>query len=296
MVNVILWVMLALIWSSSFAAIKFGIDTIDPMMLVAGRMIIGATIMLAVLRFRGMALSKDWRTWAAYTFAGLMGNTIPFLLIAYGEKHVDSGLAAILMGISPVATVLMAGVFLPDEGLNSRSMIGVFIGVVGLVLLVGPEALSNIGKHVIGQFTILSAAICYSATTIFIKRNSTRSPVEMVAGSMLVGAICITLVVLFFGDPWHATAPSTSSVLAVIYLGIFPTALATLAYFFLVPRIGANRMSQVNFAVPISGALIGVVFLGETIDASVVVALGIIVIAIYLVTSKGRAGQLSPKR
>ena len=288
MINVALWLVLALMWSSSFAAIKVAVETIDPMPLVATRMTIGACVMMAVLKLRGLSLSGDRQAWFSYTVTGLLGSVIPFLLISYGETHVDSGLAAILMGISPVWTVLMAHLFLSDESMTMRSAIGVCLGVSGVVLLVGPDALSEIGNHVIGQLCILLAAICYSTNTIFIKSRAKRPPMEMAAGSMLVGAICIIVLTLVFGEPASIEIPATPSLFAAVYLGLFPTALATLIYFYLVPHLGANRMSQVNFAVPVAGALIGVVALGETIEPSTGIALAVIMTAIYLVTSRKR--------
>lgn len=215
---------------------------------------------------------------------GRKRNSVP--VDSYGENHVDSSLAAILMGISPVATVLFAHIMLPDESLNAQSVIGVCIGLVGVALLVGPDALLDLGRELIAQFAIILAAICYSISTIYIKRKATRPPLEMAAGSMLVGAISITFATLAFGEPSKIMMPSSGSLMAVLYLGIFPTALATLIYFFLVPRLGANRMSQVNFAVPVGGALIGVTLLNETLSLSTTIALAIIMVAIYLVTSK----------
>lgn len=288
MLNITLWLLLALMWSSSYAAIKLGVDTIASMPLVAGRMIIGASIMLLVLKFRGMSLSKEKDAWISYAFTGLVGSVIPFLLITYGEHHVESGLAAILMGISPVATVLLAHVVLSDENLTTRSVVGVFVGLSGLVLLVGLDALTSIGGHVLAQLAIIAAAICYSISTIYIKRKATRPPLEMAAGSMLVGAVCIVTATIIFGNPAPMVMPSAGSMMAVLYLGVFPTALATLIYFFLVPRLGANRMSQVNFAVPIGGALIGIFLLDEIITPENALALTVIMIAIYLVTSKAK--------
>ena len=291
MLNAALWIILALMWSSSFAAIKVGIETIDSMPLVAGRMIIGAAVMLTVLKLRGMSLAWGRKAWSDYLFTGLVGGVIPFLLITSGEHHVDSGLAAILMGISPVSTVLLAHYVLNDEYMTPKSLIGVGLGVSGVALLVGPDALSELGNHVIGQVSILIAAICYSTSTIYIKRKSTRPAMEMAAGSMLVGAVCIAVATLVIGQPARIEMPSAQSLIAVIYLGIFPTALATLFYFYLVPRLGANRMSQVNFVVPIAGALIGVVLMGEALTPSTIAALAVIMVAIYLVSAKRKTAQ-----
>jgi len=292
MINVVLWLALALMWSSSYAAIKLGVQTIGPMPLVAGRMIIGACIMLAVLRLRGMSLSRDAHAWGVYGLTGLLGSVIPFLLISFGEHHVDSSLAALLMGIAPVATVLMAHLLLSGERLTTRSAAGIVIGVAGLVMLIGPGALSGLGDHLLGQIAIMLAALCYAVSTIYVKAKVKRPPLEMAAGSMLVGAICITAATILVGEPATIAVPSVKSAAAVIYLGVFSTALATLIYFHLIPRLGANRMSQINFAVPVGGALIGVLLLGETIAPSKIMALAVITVAIYLVTTRARSHRV----
>lgn len=290
MANIILWLVLASIWSSAFGVIKLGVATIDPMPLVAGRMLIGASILFLVLKLRGMSLARDRQAWTNYVVTGLAGNVIPFLLISYGEISVDSGLAAILIGMGPVVTVLLAHFFLTDEPLSIRGAAGIIIGVVGLIVLVGPDALSDLGGQLIGQLAILGAATSYAISTIYVKARATRPPLEMAAGAMLVGAFSITVATLLFGEVSGIDTPSTGSLVALVYLGIVPTALATLIYFFLVPRIGATRMSQVNFAVPIGGVLIGVFFLGEELAASTLIALPIIIVAVYLVSS-GRKGR-----
>jgi drug/metabolite transporter (DMT)-like permease len=286
--NIILWLLLALIWSSSYAAIKFGIETIEPMALVSGRMLVGTAIMLIILKLRSGSLSGKIGDWRTFFISGMTGNIIPFLLISYGETNVGSGLAAIFMGITPVATVLIAPLFLPDEKLTAASIAGICLGAAGLVILVGPGALSGIGDHVIGQISIIGAALCCAFTTIYVRKYATRPPLEMATGSMLTGTIVIVIATLVFESPVQFSQPSTSSFVALVYLGIFPTACATLIYFYLVPRLGASRMSQVNFFVPVAGVFIGFFLLGEPMNPSTGIALITIIIAIYFVTSKKR--------
>lgn len=281
----LLWLILAIIWSSSYAAIKLGIASISPLNLVAGRMLLGAVIMLLILRWRGQALSLSKQVWITYGVTGLLGNVIPFFLISYGEAHVESALAAIFMGLAPVVTVLLAHIILPDEPLNARSAVGVAIGFIGLIVLVRPSAFDSFGSHLGGQLAILGAALCYATTTLYSKRYAKRPPLEMAAGSMFVGAAAVTFVATLLFDPSSLQAMTGTSLAAMLYLGAFPTALATLIYFYLIPKLGAARLSQVNFAVPLGGALIGVLFLNETLVPSVGVAMIIIVAAVYLVTS-----------
>ncbi|MGJ8527619.1 DMT family transporter [Maritalea sp.] len=287
MINILLWLLLAAVWSSSYAFIKIGVATIDPMLLVFGRMAIGALLLLGVLAFMRKSLSKDLQSWKLYAVTGILGNALPFFLISFGELNVDSSLAAILMGGAPIVTVVLAHFVLPGEELTSRSSWGVVVGFSGVIALFGFGALSAIGSHIMGQLALVGAAVCYAANTIIVKRSPKKPPLEMAAGSMLVGAACIGIASLVFVDFGTLASPNTESLVALVYLGVFPTAMAALIYFFLIVRLDARHMSQINFAVPVGGALIGVLWLGEPFGPTRIFALLIIVSAIILVSSKG---------
>nr|WP_319385481.1 DMT family transporter [uncultured Roseibium sp.] len=288
--DIALWLVLALLWSTSYTAIKVGVQTLDPVVLVAGRLVIGALALFAVLKLRRMALSGRLEDWKHYAVSGLLGSAIPFLLISYGEQTVDSALASILMGIAPVTTVFMASFVFSDEYLTPRIVLGLLFGIAGVTLLVGPEALKDLGGDLTAQLSILAAALCYGVTTIYVRRFVKRPPLEMAAGSTIFAALAMGIMAALSGSS-GAIDTSAASLGIVVYLGLFSTAMATLIYFQLVPRLGATRMSQVNFAVPVGGALIGATVLSESLATHQVAALGVIMVAIFLVTKKRR-----PKR
>ena len=288
MKNVILWTLLALIWSSSYLAIKLGVETISPLSLVALRMLIGTTIILIILRYKSLSLPTDMKSWVVLFVSGIMGSIVPFSLITFGEQHVESGLAALLMGIAPVVTVLLAPLVHRDERLTLPAVLGITIGMTGLIILVGPGALKGFGLHVTGQTAILGAALCYAFTTLYVRKYASLPALVMAAGSMLIGTLVICTFALIFENPLEASVPSSQSLVAVIYLGIFPTALATLIYFYLIPRLGAARMSQVNFVVPVAGTFLGILFLDEAFSTEAFMALIMILAAVYLVSRPAR--------
>lgn len=289
MKDAILWTVLALVWGSSYLAIKLGIESFSPLALVALRMLIGTSILLIVLYFRSQALPGDIRSWSILLVSGLIGNIVPFTLIGFGELHVESGIAALLMGIAPVVTVLLAPLIHPDESLTIRSIIGIVIGLLGLVVLIGPDVAGGLGAHVLAEAAILGAALCYAFTTLFARRYANLPALVMAAGSMLVGTVVAVVASLVLEAPFHVSTPSAGAMMAALYLGLFPTALATLIYFHLVHRIGAARLSQINFVVPVAGAFMGMVFLNEALGANAHVALSLILVAVYFATGKKRA-------
>ena len=286
MKNILLWILLATIWGSSYLAIKIGVESIDPLSLVAMRMMIGTIILLVILRAQSLSLPRDLASWGVLTVSGLFGSIIPFSLISFGELHVESGLAALLMGISPVVTILLAPLAHKDEKLTKRSLIGIGFGILGLLVLFGPAALNGFGSHIMGQLAVLGAALCYAFTTLYVRKYANLPAVTMSAGSMLIGTIIIVIAAFIIDAPLSSDLPSFNSLSAAIYLGIFPTALATWIYFYLVPQLGAARMSQINFMVPVVGALLGIVFLNEALGFNALIALLLILTAIYFVSFK----------
>ncbi|MGR3599072.1 MAG: DMT family transporter [Heliomarina sp.] len=286
--NITLWFLLAAMWSSSYAVIKIGVSNLDPSVLVLGRLFVGSVVIYAVLKLRKMVLSTDIRDWVSYTITGLLGSALPFLLITFGEQTVDSALASILIGVAPMATLLLAAAIVPEETLTLRTTLGVLGGLCGVVILVGPTALAGIGEHLIGQLAIVGATLCYAASTVYIRRFVKRPALEMATGSMIVGTLFVTGIVILSDADIGAIEPTIGSLGAILYLGLFSTACANLIYFFLVPRLGATRMSQVNFAVPVGGALLGVLLLNEAMTFQRFAALAIIIASVYLGTTNGR--------
>lgn len=287
--DISLWFLLAAMWSSSYAVIKIGLDTIDPSVLVLGRLLIGSVTICAVLKARGMALSREIRHWISYAVTGLLGSALPFILITWGELSVDSALASILIGTVPVVTLLLASWLVPDEVLTPRIVAGVLGGLGGIALLVGPAALLGLGAQLKGQIAIIGATICYATSTVYIRRFVSHPALEMAAGSMIVGTLFMACVVVVSGTDVTRIEPSFASLGAIVYLGLFSTASANLIYFHLVPRLGATRMAQVNFAIPVGGAVLGVLVLGEAMTAQRLAALAIIVGSVWLGTGAKRA-------
>lgn len=288
MTQLLLWLTLAVFWSGSYAAVKIGLVDFGPLTIVAVRMLIGAVLLYLVLRLRKGRLRIDGQALFAYGISAAFGNVFPFLLIGFGELHVDSGLAALLMGVAPIATVFLAPLILPDERLTSRAVLGVLFGIAGLVVLVGVTALAGLGADVTGQLAILGAALCYAGTTLYVRRFVSLPPLQMATGALTFGAVPACIGAVVFEAPLSGTVPGEAAILALFYLGICSTAIATLIYFHLVPLLGAGRMQQINFLVPALGTFFGVALLGEPLEGKSLVALALISVAVYLVSTARR--------
>ena len=281
---------LATLWSTSFVFIKIGVQSVGPMTLTSARLGIAAAILYAGLRLRGHRLPRDRRSWAVFAVIGLLGNTLPFTLISWGEIHIDSGLAAVLMGIMPIITAMLAHIFIREEPFTRRVGIGIFLGFGSVATLLGPQALAGLTAPILAQLAVLLSAVCYGASATFIRyfAEPTNWP-SLASGAMLAAFTFSLPLTIFLETPW-TLQPESAAIVAMLYLGIGSTAVANLIFFYLIPRLGANRSAQVNYFVPVLGALWGVIFLREQLSGRLLLALALILIAVAVVQPQKQRG------
>jgi drug/metabolite transporter (DMT)-like permease len=291
-----LWTLLTILWGGSFLAIGIGVETLDPLTLVAGRMLIAALVLVSIVYLSGNTLRLGARGWSIAAVAGLTGNIIPFLLISYAELEVNSGTAALIMGITPIVTLAVAPLIHPDETLGRLKVLGAATGFAGIAILVGPAALNGTSGYLVPKLALVGAALCYSFTTLFSRRFPFPNSLQLAAAAVLVGALTSTTIALFGFQHVGRFEWSYSGALTVLYLGLGPTALATLVYFYLVPRIGAGRLSQVNYVVPILGTLLGMTFLNERPDWNTWIAIPVILFGVFLVSRNSSGKQASKSK
>lgn len=273
---------LALIWSASFLLIKISVGSIGPATLAALRLCIAAAVLggwLALQR-RGLPLHK--RALLLYSVVGVPGNALPFALIGWGELHISSAQAAILMGVMPVATFLLAHWFLPSEPMRYVRALGIGLGFCGLFVLVGGSALDGLDGHALGQIAVFAAAICYGGTSVFVRAQPAFQPMQMATGALIAGALVSVPAAFWLEDP-TAMTPTVAALWSALALGVVSTAAAMLLYFRVIGALGAVAFSQLNYLVPVLGGLWGVWLLGETLQLRAFIALALVLIGVYLV-------------
>jgi drug/metabolite transporter (DMT)-like permease len=289
--ELILLGILATLWGASYSFIKVGVETIPPVTLIAARTLIAGSILLLVMRLRGIALPKDRGVWLSFLVQACLNSVVPFTLIAWGEKTVDAGLATILNSTSPIFTFLLAILLVRHEAVTIRKLLGVVAGMTGICMIVGLEAFEGFGTALIAQLAIVAATVCYAGAAIFGRRFKGLDPIVPAAGSMLCGTAILIPASLAIDRPWLLT-PSTESLLALLALSVFSTALAFTIYFRLIHTLGSvGTTSQAYLRVPI-GVAIGVVFLGETLASTAWLGLGCVVLGVAAMTIPPRKPAL----
>jgi drug/metabolite transporter (DMT)-like permease len=255
---------LATLWGASYTFIKVGVATIPPVTLIAARTLIAGFLLLAVLHLRGLRMPTGRAIWRRFLFQACLNSVVPFTLIAWAERSVDAGLATILNSTSPIFTFLLTLAMVRHEAVTARKLFGVVAGMMGICLIIGVQVLDGLGHELVAQLAIVAATICYAGAAIFGRSFKGLDPIMPAAGSMLCGAAILIPASLVFDRPW-LLAPSADSVLALLGLSVFSTALAFTIYFRLIHTLGSvGTTAQAYLRVPI-GVAIGVYFLGETL-------------------------------
>jgi drug/metabolite transporter (DMT)-like permease len=278
---------LATLWGASYTLIKIGVATIPPITFIAARTLIAGAILLAILRMRGMKLPKDTATWRKFMFQACLNSVIPFTMIAWAELSVDAGLATILNSTSPIFTFLLTVFLIQHEPVTPRKLFGVVAGIIGTCLIVGVEALNGLGRDLWAQLAIVAATVSYACAAIFGRGFKGLDPMMPAAGSLVCGAVILLPISLLVDRPW-LLMPSGASMMALLGLSVFSTALAFVIYFRLLHTLGSvGTTSQAYLRVPI-GVAIAVLFLGETLTSAILAGLVFVIVGVAAMTIPAR--------
>lgn len=281
--ELLLLALLATLWGASYTFIKLGVATIPPVTFIAARTLIAALILLFVLRLRGLSLPRDAVTWKRFATQAALNSVLPFTLIAWAELTIDAGLAAILNSTTPIFTFLLTILITRHEPATLRKLFGVLAGLIGICLIIGVQALNGLGRELLAQLAMLVATVSYAGAAIFGRNFKDLDPMMPAAGSMLCGAVILIPLGLVVDRPW-TLSPSTSSLLALLGLAVFSTALAFCIFFRLVHTLGpVGTTAQAYLRVPI-GVGIGALFLGERLTDTAWIGLVCVVAGVAAMT------------
>ncbi|MGD8349788.1 MAG: DMT family transporter [Gammaproteobacteria bacterium] len=273
LLNWALLMALVVLWGTSFMFTAIAVDSVDPAAVVFYRLGLGAVVLSLVVYARGDSLPLDWRAWAGFAIMAVAGNALPFFLIAWGQKSVDSGVAGMIMAIMPLLTMVFAHYFVAGETLNRYKLIGFALGITGVVLLLGP-VFEGGGRAFQGGLAIFTAASCYAVNSILIKRLPRFSPMVGACGVLLMASLIMFPVWLFVVPANDGI--SRDSMFSVIWLGIGPTGIATLVLFSVIDRAGPTFLSTINYLIPVVAFLCGAWLLSEPVTWHHFVALATI--------------------
>ncbi len=283
-------ILLSFMWGTSFLFTKIALASFSPTVVVSTRLLLGAVVLVAIVVRRGLQIPQGRRIWLHLLVLSLLGNTLPFLLIAWGQRAIDSGLAAMLLAAMPLTTLILAHFFVEGESMSPRKTTGFLVGLSGIAVLVGPSALAELGgdsTQIASQVAIFVAALCYSCNAIIARNLPAGEPVVHTASTITLAAI--TVLPLNLIDSSVSLPLTFVNATSLLWLGAISTAAATILYFRIIASAGPTFLSLINYLIPPIALIAGGLVLGEQPNSTAILALAITLVGIAI-------SQSSPHR
>jgi drug/metabolite transporter (DMT)-like permease len=256
---------LSVLWGGSFFFAKVALGELAPLSVVFGRVALAAIALNLVLLLTAGSLFQRKVPWRSFFAMGLLNNLVPFALIFWGQTQIASGLASILNATTPLFTLVVAHFLTQDERIDAIKLGALVIGIGGVAVLMGPDALA--GRHgVLGQLACLGAALSYAFAGVYGRRFKAMgvAPLDAAAGQVTASTMLILPIMLIVDQPWTLPAfPSATVWASLAGLALLSTALAYVLYFRILAAAGATNLLLVTFLIPVTAILLGVAVLGE---------------------------------
>jgi drug/metabolite transporter (DMT)-like permease len=273
-------VALGALWGGSFLVVRIAVPFFGPFAVVAARVLLAGLLMLAWAAAQG-AVPPFWRRWREYAVLGALNVAVPFTLAAWAVLTVHASLASIVIATTPFFTAPLAAVRLQERP-TPRQVLGLAVGFVGVVALIGWGPMPVTPAFLAAVAALLGAALCYAVGGIYAARWVTGvSPVESTIGQQL--AAFVLLLPFTLAAPPHAFPP-WPAIGAVVVLAVLGTVVAYLLYFHLISAVGPTQTATVAYLIPLFGAALGVLLLGEPFTLTTAAGMAAILGGVVLVT------------
>jgi drug/metabolite transporter (DMT)-like permease len=276
-------VVLGVNWGSSFLFIKVAVEDLSPLMLVEGRMIIGALTVVLTARALGLSLPHSRRLWLDASVMAVLNNIVPFTLISWAEEHIASGSASVLNASMPLFAALLAPFFIAEEGMTTVRAMGLFTGFVGVAIFSGSDLTGILSSSALGNLAVLAAALSYAAAAVFaVRRLSAVHPLTVSVGQLVSGLLLLTPIAAIVGTH-QGVDLSVNSGLSVVALGVLGTGFGYVVYLWFLTQVGPVKGSLITYIVPVTGLALGWAVLDEALSLTAIGGLVLIVGGIALV-------------
>lgn len=275
---------LLLVWSPSFLFIKLALQDLPPLTIVSLRVSLAALVLVAILVWKKIAIPRDWQFWKSMAIMALFASVLPFCLFCYAEQSIDSALAAILNGASPMFTAVLAQIFVASDRMNKQKVVGVLLSCAGVILLFAPKLVEGVSGTTLGMAAALTAAFCYSVSHIYGKLYSTgMKPYVAPATQFIAASVMLCPYAIYHDQPWTLSMPSYTAIAGVLGLVFLGTVIGFIVYYKLLEHCGPTAMSSVACFFPVAGMCWGFIFLDEAFSSTALAASSVIFIGLLLV-------------
>ena len=279
--------LLALFRGSSYLFLKVALSEIPPVTLIATRVTIAALFLLVVLKLRREHLPRDRRSWGMLLIQSFFNAIGAWIILAWGQQFISAGLGSVLNSTAPIFVFFITLLLTRHEVVNWLKLTGACLGVLGVVLIVGVDALDGLGQEIAGQVAVLISAFLYGCAAIYGKRFAHLSATATAAGTMMWAVVFLVPLSLWIDRPW-TLAPSLTAIGAAGFLGLFCTGFALLIYFRLLKTLGSLGTASQSFLRAGVGVVLGIVFLGEALAPMVAAGVCIALLGVALINWPAR--------
>lgn len=292
--NYLLLLLLASLWGPSFLFIKVAVEEISPILMAAMRISFAAIFLNLFLLLRKSKLPRKSTFWKHVLVASFFSQSVPFMLFNWSEQYIDSGLASILNGLTPLSTVLLAHFTISTERLTAKKLIGIMLGFTGLVVLSLPKLSNGFDAGFLGVLAATLGAVSYAVGLIYSRKHLSReASIHAPAGQLLIASVYMIPMAFIFDTQTVFSLVGTPAWASIILLSFFGTAVAFVVYFKLLEATTASFVSLAIYIMPIFGIALGVIFLDEVITGTMLLGMLLILSGILIINIKWKFSKNS---
>ncbi len=291
MMNVAAWLFLALVWGTTWAAVKIGLETLPPMTFSGVRFALAGAVLLTASMLRGRVWPNR-EQWPLILATALFAVAVPYGLQFWGQQHIASGLAAVLTAMIPVLVIFMAHWSLPDEPITKRKALGAAVGLIGVASIFSDQLYSEGAMALFGSVALFAGAVASSQSQVWIKKHSrSMDPLTLATWQMTLGSL--PLMILGFTQEGGWTSPTgwpLETILALAYLVIFGSAIGFVVLYWLLQRLPVTKVLTVAFANPVVAVTLGWLWLGEILSWWALAGAGGVLAGLWLILAAPPVG------
>jgi len=288
--TVFIYILLCLIWGSTWKAIQLGLGDAPPIWTAAIRFWLAIGVILIILKVRGLKLPGSLKEFQPHALPGILMYGVSYACVYLAEGFISSSLAAVLFGCFPVFVAFLSHLLLPGDRLRPIGWLGLAFGMAGVVV-VSWHSLQSSGELFVGSLLAVAAPLASSIGVVLYKRHLAHGDIFVAAASqMLCGAIMLTLGAILF-EPISGFAWTGAAVGSILYLAVFGTVIGFLGYYWLMTHISVVSAAMIAFVTPLIASVIGVSFFDESFSALTAAGGAMILLAVIIVTWSRRPLQ-----
>ncbi len=258
------WLILCLIWGTTWLFIKIGLEEIPPLTFASIRFILAVTIIGAIIALRGIKLPNTRAHWKLLMVTGVLQFSVNYSLVFWSELYIPSGLAAVLQATIPVFGLVLAWIYLPAERITWLKFFALIVGISGVaVIFVEQLYLKSFWAFAASVGIVIGAYAAAHASILTKAKGSEIHPASLVFGQMICGVMPVIIFALLKeGNPLKHNY-TWSAIISILYLTIFGTIAAFWLYYWLLSKIESTKAMTIALVTPLIAVVFGSIFLGE---------------------------------